>query len=60
MGAGDRGGPERYGKGESGGEELGEFELRDEHAADEQRIRYGDVAERRLGRTAARRGARHR
>ena len=47
MGAGDRGGPERRGKAcERCREDVCECEFRHEHALDEQRIRYCDVAQR--------------
>jgi hypothetical protein len=47
MGAGDGSGPEhRRQAGQAGFEERGEFQLRHEHANDEQRVRYGDVVER--------------
>lgn len=51
MGAGDGSGPEHrwQDRGEGRLEERGQRELRDEHAADEQRLRYRDVAERRVG-----------
>ena len=45
MGAGDRGGPERRGQACQGRrEEFDEREFWHEHAVDEQRFRYLDVA----------------
>ena len=47
MGAGDRGGPECCRQARQGGsQERNEQQFRHEHAADEQRVRYGDVAQR--------------
>ena len=49
MGAGDGSGPQRCGQaGQAGRKERSERELWHEHADDEQRIRYGDVAQRRV------------
>jgi len=49
MGAGGRSGPDHREAGPQGWQQSQrERELRHEHAADEQRIRHGDVAQRRL------------
>ena len=50
MGAGDGNGPERSGQqaGQAGGQDRSREHLRHEHADDEQRLRHGDVAQRRL------------
>ena len=49
MGAGDGCGPERNGQaGQAGIEDGSKQHVRHEHADDEQCIRHGDVAERRL------------
>ena len=46
MGAGDGSGPERYREAdEAGRQDLGERELRHEHAAHEQRVRHRDVVD---------------
>jgi len=46
MGAGDGSGPEHRKARQGVGKERSECEFRHEHAADEQRVRHSDVAER--------------
>lgn len=46
MGAGDGSGPQHRKARQGGRQERSEREFRHEHAADEQRIRHGDVAQR--------------